>query len=130
VALLLDTHTVLWWLEGDQRLSKRAYDAILAEEEPVYVSAASAWEIATKYRLGKLSSVTAIKGRISSVLGENGLTPLDVTLAHGEHAGLLDGPPKHTDPFDRMLIAQALMEGLTLVSNEQLFDRYGVDRLW
>jgi PIN domain nuclease of toxin-antitoxin system len=128
VALLLDTHTVLWWLEGDQRLSKLACDAILSEDEAVYVSAASAWEIATKYRLGKLSSVAAIEGQIASVLAKNGFTPLDVTLAHGQRAGLLEGP--HRDPWDRMLIAQALMESLTLVSNEVLFDRYGVRRLW
>ncbi len=128
MALLLDTHALLWWLAGDPQLSGSAADAIQSEEDAVYVSAASAWEIATKYRLGKLSSVAAIKGQIASVLDENGFTPLDVTLAQGQHAGLLEGP--HKDPWDRMLIAQALMEDLTLISNETLFDRYGVKRLW
>ena len=128
MALLLDTHALLWWLAGDPQLSGSAADAIQSEEDAVYVSAASAWEIATKYWLGKLSSVAAIKGQIASVLDENGFTPLDVTLAQGQHAGLLEGP--HKDPWDRMLIAQALMEDLTLISNETLFDRYGVKRLW
>jgi PIN domain nuclease of toxin-antitoxin system len=94
----------------------------------VLVSAASAWEIATKHRLGRLSSVALIVQDIEGYIRKEGFQPLPVTVRHAQLAGALPGP--HRDPFDRMLIAQALEEGCTLVSNEALFDRYGVLRTW
>lgn len=126
--LLLDTHALLWWSTDDVALSRRAYDAIRDNEAGVYVSAASAWEIATKSRLGKLPGSERLASELATYLDSQGFVALAVTLAHGVRAGALPGP--HKDPFDRMLIAQAHAEQLTLVSNETAFDRYGVARLW
>jgi PIN domain nuclease of toxin-antitoxin system len=128
VRLLLDTHALLWWLAGNRRLSRKARDAIGDVATRVFVSAASAWEIATKFRLGKLPGAAAIAGDIAGVVASQAFSPLAVTLQHAQRAGALAG--KHRDPFDRMLIAQAQSEGLTLVTNEAVFDAYGVRRLW
>jgi PIN domain nuclease of toxin-antitoxin system len=127
VRLLLDTHAFVWWLAGDKQLSYRAQQAV-EEADVVYVSAASAWEICTKHRIGKLPSVAGVVGRLSAVLDEHGFEPLAVTLRHGERAGQLAGP--HKDPFDRMLVAQALLEELTLLSRDDQLDAYGMQRLW
>lgn len=95
----------------------------------VHVSAASVWEITTKFRLGKLPpTAAAVAGDVSAQIVRERFVALPVTVAHVQLAGSLLGP--HKDPFARMLIAQALLEGLTLVSNEAPFDRYGVKRLW
>jgi PIN domain nuclease of toxin-antitoxin system len=128
VNLLLDTHAFLWWIAGDAALSLRARDAIADEDNSVTVSAASSWEITTKFRLGKLPGVAAIVGDLATVLDTQGFRSLPVSFAHGAAAGRLPGP--HKDPFDRMLIAQAMADGLILVSNEERFDAYGVHRLW
>ena len=126
--LLLDTHSLIWWLAGDAQLSAAAAQAIADDGNAVFVSAASAWEIATKHRIGKLPSVERFVERMEGRLVAEGFEPMAVTVRHGERAGILAGP--HKDPFDRMLIAQALLEDLILVSREPLFDRYGVQRLW
>ena len=125
--LLLDTHALLWWLAGDRKLSAAARSAIGDEENIVFISAASASEISTKHRLGKLDA-SALVGEMAAVLAEQDLQTLDITVDHAERAGLLPG--EHRDPFDRMLIAQAQAENLTLVSNETAFDGYGITRLW
>jgi len=125
---LLDTHTFLWWLAGDSALSSTARDMIGDENSTIFVSAATAWEIATKHRLGKLPGAASIASDIQRSVQREGFTPMDVTMQHAQRAGTLRG--YHRDPFDRMLLAQALLEGCVLVSNERLFDRYGVDRLW
>jgi PIN domain nuclease of toxin-antitoxin system len=126
--LLLDTHALIWWLAGDARLPAAAADAIDQNRTQVLVSAASAWEIATKVRIGKLPGAAAIASDIPGVLGREGFQPLSVTVEQGQRAGALPGPLQ--DPFDRMLIAQALLEGLHLISIERSFDAYGVARLW
>lgn len=126
--LLVDTHVLIWWLAGDAQLSAAAAQAIADESSAVFVSAATAWEIATKHRIGKLPSVERFVGRMEATLLAEGFEPLALTVQHGERAGTIEGP--HKDPFDRMLIAQALAEDLILVSREPLFDRYGVQRLW
>jgi PIN domain nuclease of toxin-antitoxin system len=128
VQLLLDTHTFLWWLSGDTGLSTSARTAIADEANGVFVSAASVWEITTKHRVGKLPGVAAIVSDLTSVIADQGFVGLAISLRHGQVAGTLPGP--HRDPFDRMLIAQAMLENLVLVSNEQPFDAYGVGRLW
>ena len=125
--LLLDTHALLWWLAGDRRLTGKARRAIEDQSNTVFVSAASAWEIATKTRLGKLS-VSESAQDVGASLADQGFRGLDVTVLHGQRAGELPG--SHSDPFDRMLIAQALTDGLTLVSREKVFDAYGVRRFW
>jgi PIN domain nuclease of toxin-antitoxin system len=126
--LLLDTHAFLWWLAGDRQLSLPARRAIGAPESTVHVSAASAWEISTKFRLGKLSGAAVIVDDIAGAVASQSFAPLGISVVHAQRAGLLSGA--HRDPFDRMLIAQAQSEGLTLVSNEKVFDGFGVTRLW
>ena len=125
--LLLDTHALLWWLAGDESLSPEARTAIADEATAVHVSAASAWEITTKHRLGKLPGAQAIVHDLDSVIARQSFDALSISLKHGQAAGALPGP--HRDPFDRMLIAQAMLEDLFLVSNEHAFDVYGVTRL-
>ncbi|HKY94825.1 MAG TPA: type II toxin-antitoxin system VapC family toxin [Kiloniellales bacterium] len=126
--LLLDTHALLWWLDGDPQLSPAVRAEIGRESNDVLVSAATAWEICTKFRLGKLDKAADVARDVTACLNEQGFADLPVTVRHGERAGALEGP--HRDPFDRMLIAQALLEDLVLVSRERLFDRYGIRRLW
>ena len=126
--LLLDTHALIWWLAGDPSLSFNAKTAVVDPDNEVFVSAASAWEIATKYRIGKLPDAAALARDIHSALARQGFIALPITIQHGQGAGSLPGP--HRDPFDRMLIAQAIAAELVIVSNEAVFDRYGVRRLW
>jgi PIN domain nuclease of toxin-antitoxin system len=126
--LLLDTHALIWWVTDDPALSKIASDAIGDPANEVLASAASAWEIATKHRIGKLPHAGLLAQDFLGSIAAEGFIGLPISVSEGEAAGRLPGP--HRDPFDRMLIAQALAESLTLISNERLFDRYGVARLW
>ncbi len=126
--LLLDTHAFLWWLAGENALSPAARKAIADGKNTIFLSAASAWEIATKYRIGKLPGVASIVGDLGAVMADQGFTDLPISLHHAQVAGTLPGV--HRDPFDRILVAQALLEKLLLVSNEQQFDAFGVSRLW
>lgn len=126
--VLLDTHAFLWWLDGDRRLSRKARQLIGDEANAVLVSAASAWEITTKHRLGRLPGAAEVAADVGACVASQDFTPLDITLAHAQRAGLLPGP--HRDPFDRMLIAQAQAENIPLVSNEAVFDQYGLRRIW
>jgi PIN domain nuclease of toxin-antitoxin system len=127
VRLLLDTHTLIWWVTGNPALPHRARAAIGQSEEAL-VSAASAWEMAIKVSLGRLSSEIDLVGDFEGALAKDRFQALAITAAHGIRAGLLPGP--HKDPFDRMLIAQAQAENLAIVSNDEIFDQYGIRRLW
>jgi len=126
--LLLDTHAFLWWLAGDDALSAKARAWIADEFSEVFVSAASAWEICIKHRIGKLPDVAGIVVDLDAIIASQGFSGLPIKVRHGQAAGLLPGP--HRDPFDRMLIVQAMIENLVLVSNERAFDAYGVKRAW
>ena len=126
--VLLDTHALLWWLDGDARLSKRARAAIGDERTTCLVSAASAWEITTKARLGKLPGALEVANDVSACLRSQQFTPLDITVDHAQRAGSLPGA--HRDPFDRMLIAQSHAENVPVVSNDAVFDAFGVVRIW
>ncbi len=117
--LLLDTHALLWWL-ADEGLSSRTRDAIADPANLVAVSAASAWEIAIKKALGKLTALDDLEQQVHA----GGFVPLPINIAHGIAAGQL--ARHHDDPFDRMLIAQALAEGLTIVTRDKRFEDYGV----
>jgi PIN domain nuclease of toxin-antitoxin system len=128
VDLLLDTHAFLWWIAGDPALSRPARAAIGDDSNTVFVSAASAWEITTKFRIGKLPGVAAIAEDLAAVLDTQGFIPLPISFVHGQAAGALPGPLK--DLFDRMLIAQAMLDRMVLISNEHGFGTYGVRRLW
>lgn len=126
--VLLDTHAFLWWVADSRRLSEPARDAIRNEANDVVVSAVSAWEIATKHRLGRLPEAEGLASDIRGAIVGQGFSELPISVADAERSGRLPGP--HRDPFDRLLIAQALAHDLALVSNEEAFDRYGARRLW
>jgi PIN domain nuclease of toxin-antitoxin system len=126
--LLLDTHALLWWFLDDPALGKRARSAIAQTRNTILVSSASAWEIATKVRIGKLSGAVMLAAEFTSLIEREGFESLPISLDHATRAGLLAGAHKH--PFDRMLIAQAQAENVALVSNEEIFDIYGVRRIW
>jgi PIN domain nuclease of toxin-antitoxin system len=129
VHLLLDTHAFLWWVFADPKLSRQARAAIADDEQnDIFVSAASVWEITTKFRLGKLADAGSVANDVAAVVASEGFGELPISVRHAQRAGDLEG--RHKDPFDRMLVAQALIENLTLVSNERGFDAYAVKRLW
>ena len=126
--LLLDTHALIWWLAGDEALSRLAREAIADEVNAVAVSAASAMEVATKYRIGKLSGAAVLARDFEAIVAAQGFAELPISVRHARMAGEMT--IAHKDPFDRILIAQAQAEDMTLVSNEALFDALAVRRLW
>lgn len=128
VTYLLDTHVLLWWLFDDRRLSRRARALIRDPHHRVLASSASAWEIATKHRLGKLASAGPLVADFHCVLLAAGFTELPVSWAHAVRAGGWDIP--HRDPFDRMLAAQASLEGLKLVTADPVFADFGISAVW
>jgi len=128
VRLLIDTHALLWWLSDDPSLSAAARRAMAETSNVLLVSAASAWEIATKVRLGRLPGAAELAADFQGFMLREGFTTLDITADHGIRAGLLPGP--HKDPFDRMLISQAQAENVPIVTNERAFESYGVRRVW
>ena len=125
---ILDTHAFLWWLASDAKLSEPARKFIGREENVIYLSAASAWEITTKVRIGKLPGAAEVASNFGACMASQGFSELPISFADRARAGSLPGP--HRDPFDRMLIAQAQAHDLPLISNEAVFDDYGVRRLW
>ena len=118
--LLLDTHVLLWALGDPASLSRDARGAIEDDSNDVLASAASAWEISIKRTAGKLDAPEDL----ASALDATGIDPLAITVEHAVAAGAL--PLHHCDPFDRMLVAQARIDGLTLVTRDSLLSRYGV----
>ena len=126
--LLLDTHSLVWWLAGNEALSRRAREAIADEDNAVAVSAASAMEVATKFRIGKLPDAALLAQDFEAVVAEQGFDELAISVHHARLAGGMN--ISHKDPFDRLLIAQAQAEDMVLVSNEALFDGFAVKRLW
>ena len=126
--LLLDTHTLAWWLEDSPKLGPAARAAMLEDGNAIWVSAVSAMEVTTKYRLGKWPEAEWLALNFSDMLGEEGFSILPVTLDHAVLAGSM--PIAHKDPFDRLLIAQARVEDMPFLSNEAMFDGFGVRRIW
>jgi PIN domain nuclease of toxin-antitoxin system len=123
VKLLLDTHVVLWWQRDDRRLNRVAREAI-ATADIVWVSAVSAWEASIKSALGRLR----LTEPFGVLLSADDFTELPVTLVHADW--LEELPKHHRDPFDRMLVAQALSERATIVSSDRLLAPYGVKMIW
>jgi len=125
--VLLDTHTFLWWVADDARLSAKARTAITDADE-VFLSVASCWEMAIKVSLQKLTLSQPVDRFVSEHLGVNQFVLLPVDLEHASRVASL--PFHHRDPFDRLLAAQALHEGLTLVSADQVFRKYKLKVRW
>jgi PIN domain nuclease of toxin-antitoxin system len=128
VRFLLDTHALLWWLTKNPSLTVSAQDLIKSRDHTVLVSAVSPWEIATKVRLGKLDVASEVVANFVFYLERERFQIITINVDHGIRAGSLPGP--HKDPFDRMLIAQALAEDVPIISNDRALDGYGVRRLW
>ena len=126
--VLLDTHALLWAAAYDELLSPRARHLLQPQRNEVYVSAASAWEIATKYRLGKLPRAQALVDDFVAIIRSAGYLPLPITLEHALRAGHLAA--EHKDPFDRMIAAQSIHENMALISNDAQLDVFGVRREW
>jgi PIN domain nuclease of toxin-antitoxin system len=123
VKLLLDTHVILWWQTDDRRLKAQARKAI-ATADLVWVSVASGWEVAIKVSLRRLR----LSEPFDLLVRTNEFTELPIALRHTER--LADLPPHHPDPFDRLLAAQALVEGATVVTHDRAFEPYGVPVIW
>lgn len=126
--LLLDTHALLWWLFDDPKLSAAARGQIAEPGNVVHVSAASAMEIATKHRKGKLPEAGDVPRRLLDYIGKARFVPLPITVEHALAAGRLPGP--HNDPFDRLLIAQAAADDLPVVTIDPVFREYGARVIW
>ena len=126
--LLLDTHALIWWMSGEAGLSRAAEAAIRDGGNRVFVSAVSAYEIALKHGIGRLPQAAPLAERFEAEVKLEGFGILPITASEASQAGRMDNA--HRDPFDRLLIAQGLLNELTLVSNERLFDSFGVARIW
>jgi PIN domain nuclease of toxin-antitoxin system len=124
--LLLDTHALLWWSTGEKSLGRNVTRLLRDSDTLVFVSAASAWEIATKVRLGKLK--WAGSESVEAYCRGQGFDLLPVSFAHAERAG--SWPQAHGDPFDRMLAAQSAIEGMPLASNDPKIDLFEVETIW
>lgn len=121
--LLLDTHALLWWVADDRRLSHDARQAI-ATADFVWVSAASGWEVAVKQAMGRLRMREPLRVTVAS----DEFTELPFSLKHAEDLQRL--PRHHVDPIDRILVAQARVEGATIVTHDRQFEKYGVPVIW
>ncbi len=125
---LLDTHALIWWVTADQRISSKLRRHLGRPDVHVHVSAATAWEIATKVRIGKLDVPGPLLRDFVDAVEQLGFAPLPITLRHGQEAGRLPGT--HRDPFDRVLAAQARVENLDLVTCDPAFDAMGIKTMW
>jgi PIN domain nuclease of toxin-antitoxin system len=128
VRVLLDTHVVLWWLLDDPQLSATARALIADPANVILVSSASAWEIATKHRIGRLPEAGEAVQRFAELVREARMEPLAIDIEHALRAGTFPAP--HRDPFDRMLAAQALIEGVPLVTQDPMLRQFGVNAIW
>ena len=126
--LILDTHVFIWWVEGNERLSKSALKIISDPKNTVHISAVVAWEIAIKAQLGSLLITRSPREYIAEHVVKSGFVPLPISLSHASRVSEL--PALHKDPFDRILIAQALHENYSLVSNNEVIKKYKVKITW
>ncbi|MDE0673840.1 MAG: type II toxin-antitoxin system VapC family toxin [bacterium] len=126
--LLLDTHVLLWWWTDDHNLSNRARLAVGDPDADVHVSAASAWEISTLWRLGRIDHAPGAVSRFHELVEADGFRHLAITHFHCLRAG--GYPTEHRDPFDRLLAAQSELEGLTLVTRDTAFTQFPAVVLW
>ncbi len=125
---LLDTHALLWWLFDDPRLSETAREIIGDPENEILVSSASAWEISTKHRLGRLPAARELVQDVAGWIQKAGFQELPVRIPHAQRAG--SWPQRHRDPFDRMLAAQSALEDLALITQDPALSTFGVRLVW
>jgi PIN domain nuclease of toxin-antitoxin system len=125
---LLDTHTLAWWLLDDRRLSEAALQVTADPENEIWVSAVSAFEAATKYRIGKWSDIRDLATSFEAAVLAEGFELLAISAQHASRGGLLEGV--HRDPFDRLLAAQSLIEGIPIVTNDPAFAVFGAEVVW
>jgi PIN domain nuclease of toxin-antitoxin system len=125
---LLDTHALLWWLFDDRRLSTNARELIADPENEILVSSASAWEICTKHRLGKLPSARELARDVATWVTRARFIELPVRIPHAQRAG--NWPQAHRDPFDRMLAAQSALDDVPLVSEDPALQSFGIRLVW
>ena len=128
MSYLLDSVAVLLWWTDTDRLSRSARDVIEGASEPLHVSAVSVWEIANKNRIGKLDAVRDFRGEFEGLIARDGFRLLDLTAAHALRAGYLQGV--HRDPFDRLIAGQALVEDMTVLTNDSRIAGFGCKVLW
>jgi PIN domain nuclease of toxin-antitoxin system len=128
VKYLLDTHTLLWWAFGSPDLSRRAAALIADRANTILISSASAWEISTKHRLGRLPEVEPLVRDMAGWFERVGLVELPMTVAHAQQAGSF--PQPHRDPFDRMLAAQGLLDQLPILGRDAALAAFGVELVW
>lgn len=126
--LLVDTHAFFWWLQGSERLSRAAAEALESTDNEALVSSVVAWEMATKSRIGKWPEGERVANDIETVIQARGLTALPISIGHARYAGLFPGD--HRDPFDRILAAQSELENAPLVTADPIFRSFGVRVLW
>jgi PIN domain nuclease of toxin-antitoxin system len=128
VRLLLDTHVLIWWLLDDPKLPSRVRERLSDIGAALFLSSASAWEIATKFRMGRLPQAESLVGNFSEVLRLQRIEPLAVGFEHALEAGRMESA--HPDPFDRMLAAQAKIERMPLVTNDRALRRMKIETIW
>jgi PIN domain nuclease of toxin-antitoxin system len=126
--VLLDTHAFLWWVGDDPRLSDTARRTLIASDSELFLSTASAWEIAIKVGLGRLTFKVELERFIADHLQANRITPLPITLEHALYVRHL--PDHHRDPFDRLLVAQSILEDLPIVTGDRTLARYDIEVVW
>ena len=126
--LLADTSTLIWWWTDVVSLSARARDLLSDADNVIFVSTASAWEIATKNRLGKLPQLENPLGNLPQMIARSGYVTLSISLDHALLAGAMAG--EHRDPFDRMLAAQSIVDAVPLLSSDDKLDQFGCQRIW
>ncbi len=125
---ILDTHVFLWWIANDKRLSKASRQIIERAGNEILFSAASAWEIAVKCRLGKLDLPSNPETFVSNHLAKNDFTSLPITISHALRVYSLEG--SHKDPFDLMLVAQSAVEQIPIITADPQFDQFAVEVIW
>ena len=126
--ILLDTHSFLWWITDDPRLSPRAREIMSDGENRLFLSAASGWEIAIKSRLGRLVIPEPVAAFVPAQLAGNAIEGLPISMGHALHVSSL--PDHHRDPFDRILVAQSELEHLPILTGDPLIAQYGVETVW
>ncbi|MBI3836527.1 MAG: type II toxin-antitoxin system VapC family toxin [Planctomycetia bacterium] len=126
--ILLDSHALIWAVDDPSKLGRQADAALRDPGNEVLVSAGTAWELSIKIGLGKLTLSLPFRQWIARAMTDLGVSLLPTTVEHADEQSRL--PKHHGDPFDRLLVAQAHVEGLTIVCSDAIFDQYGVPRVW